>query len=72
MGNSPFQKSPRGFARGDGQAWNSLIHDEHLTFVSLILSLIFREKIRAICLKFFLIFSQGENKKEVIYLWEKD
>ena len=43
-----------------------------LTFVSLILSLIFHKTVRPICLKFLLMFSQGENKKEVIYLWEKD
>ena len=57
----------RGFAWGDGQAWNRLIHNEHLTFVSLI----FITLVRAVCLKFLLIFSQGENKKQVIYLWEK-
>ena len=42
--------------------------NEHLIFVSLILSLIFQKKVRATCLKFLLIFSQGENKKKVIYL----
>ena len=48
------------------------MHNEHLTFVSLNLSLIFCKKVRDIFLKFLLIFSQGESKKEVIYLWEKD
>ena len=42
--------------------------NEHLTFISLILSLILQERVRAICLK--LIFSQGENKKGAVYLWE--
>ena len=43
-----------------------------MIFISLILSLIFQKKIRAICLKFLLIFSQGKNKKGVVYLWEND
>ena len=42
----------------------SFVCNEHLIFISLILSLIFEKKVRAICLKFLLIFSQGENKKE--------
>ena len=46
--------------------------NEHLIFISLILSLIFQKKVRAICLKFLKIFSQGENKKGVVYLWEND
>ena len=32
----------------------------------------FQKKVRAICLKFLLIFSQGENKKGVVNLWEND
>ena len=27
LGNSPIKKIVRGFARGDGQAWNLLIHN---------------------------------------------
>ena len=43
--------------------------NEQLTFVSLMLSLIFQSKIRVICLKFLLIFSQGENKKEIQFIY---
>ena len=46
---------------------SSFVCNENLTFVSLILSLIFQSKVTAICLKFLSIFSQRENKKEIIY-----
>ena len=46
---------------------SSFVCNENLTFVSLILSLIFQSNVTAICLKFLLIFSQRENKKEIIY-----
>ena len=49
----------------------SFVCNEMLTFVSLILSLIFHNKVPAICLKILLIFSQGENKKDIQFIYGK-
>ena len=43
---------------------SSFVFDKNLTFVGLILSLIFPNKVTAICLKFLSIFSQYRTSRK--------